>query len=68
MRRGKRSKKVVRATVSLPLRVFEELEELVKSGRYPSRSAAVCEAIRRLLQRELPLVKRRQQGRDERGS
>jgi len=36
-------------TVSLPKKVLEKLDELVKEGRYLSRSEAIREAIRAFL-------------------
>jgi len=60
-----RSKKAKRVTITLPPRLFAELEELVRSGRYLSRSAAVGEAVRQLLQRELPLVARQKREAEE---
>jgi len=55
MERSKKSKKF---TISLPPRVFELVEEAVRQGHYASRSALVCEAVRRLLERELSLIAR----------
>jgi len=46
-------------SLSLPVRLLESVDELVKEGRYASRSAFVTEAVRRLLERELPLAERR---------
>jgi Arc/MetJ-type ribon-helix-helix transcriptional regulator len=40
-------------TVLLPEAYLEGLEELVRSGMYPSRSAAVRTAVRDLLKTEL---------------
>jgi len=40
-------------TVKLPEALIEGLDELVRSGMYPSRSAAVRAAVRDMLKREL---------------
>jgi len=39
--------------ISLPGRYLEDLEELVRLGRYPNRSEAIRAAVRDLLLREL---------------
>jgi len=40
-------------SVTLPEKYIEGLEELVRRGRYPNRSAAIRIAVRDLLLREL---------------
>ncbi len=40
-------------TVLLPEAYLEGLDELVRTGMYPSRSAAIRSAVRDLLKREL---------------
>lgn len=40
-------------TVKLPEALIEGLDELVRSGMYPSRSAAVRASVRDMLKREL---------------
>jgi Arc/MetJ-type ribon-helix-helix transcriptional regulator len=40
-------------TVKLPDASIEGLDELVRSGMYPSRSSAIRAAVRDLLRREL---------------
>lgn len=40
-------------TVKLPEALIEGLDELVGSGLYPSRSAAIRTAVRDMLKREL---------------
>ena len=40
-------------SVTLPEKYIEGLEELVRMGRYPNRSAAIRMAVRDLLLREL---------------
>ncbi len=40
-------------TVKLPEALIEGLDELVRSGMYPSRSSAVRAAVRDMLKREL---------------
>jgi len=40
-------------TVKIPEAYLRELDELVKSGMYPSRSEAIRVALRELLKREL---------------
>ncbi len=40
-------------TVKLPEALIEGLDELVRSGMYPSRSSAIRAAVRDLLKREL---------------
>jgi hypothetical protein len=44
-------------TVKLPEALIEGLDELVRMGMYPSRSAAVRASVRDLLRRELWRVK-----------
>jgi len=44
---------LVLVTVHLPKYQIEGLKELVKCGRYPSRSEAIRVAVRDLLNREL---------------
>jgi Arc/MetJ-type ribon-helix-helix transcriptional regulator len=41
---------MVLVSVHLPRRVLEELDALVRSGVYPSRSEAVREALRRFIE------------------
>jgi len=41
------------ASVKLPEALIDGLDELVKSGLYPSRSAAIRTAVRDMLKREL---------------
>jgi len=49
----KRSKRrSVRVSVTLPHGVLKEINEIIREGRYVSRSALVAEAVRRLLERE----------------
>ena len=40
-------------TVKLPEAVIEGLDELVRSGMYPSRSSAIRASVRDMLKREL---------------
>ncbi len=40
-------------TVKLPEALIQGIDELVRSGMYPSRSAAIRAAVRDLLRREL---------------
>ena len=40
-------------SVTLPEKYLDGLEELVRRGRYPNRSAAIRAAVRELLLREL---------------
>lgn len=40
-------------TVKLPEALIDGLDELVKSGLYPSRSSAIRAAVRDMLKREL---------------
>lgn len=40
-------------TVKLPEALIEGIDELVRTGMYPSRSAAIRAAVRDLLKREL---------------
>jgi len=40
-------------TVKLPEAIVEGIDELVKTGFYPSRSAVIRAAVRDLLRREL---------------
>ncbi|MEM2925932.1 MAG: ribbon-helix-helix domain-containing protein [Candidatus Bathyarchaeia archaeon] len=40
-------------TIKLPEALIEGIDELVRSGMYPSRSAAIRAAVRDLLRREL---------------
>ncbi|MFQ6076800.1 MAG: ribbon-helix-helix domain-containing protein [Candidatus Bathyarchaeia archaeon] len=40
-------------TVKLPEAMIEGIDELVRTGMYPSRSAAIRAAVRDLLKREL---------------
>jgi len=51
--------RVKKLAISLPVGLAQQLDELVRSGRYTSRSALVTEAVRRLLERELPLAEQR---------
>ena len=39
-------------SVVLPAEFLDALEDLVRSGRFPNRSAAIREAVRRLLEEE----------------
>ena len=39
-------------SVHLPRRMIDELDELVKAGKYPSRSEAIRVAVRDLLLKE----------------
>ena len=40
-------------SVVLPAELLDALEDLVRSGRFPNRSAAIREAVRRLLEERL---------------
>jgi len=40
-------------TVKLPEALIEGLDELIRSGMYPSRSAAIRAAVRDMLKKEL---------------
>jgi len=40
-------------TVKLPEALIEGLDQLIKSGLYPSRSAAIRTAVRDMLKKEL---------------
>ena len=44
--------KMILITVHIPKQMFEELDELVKKGVFPSRSEAIRIAIRELIKKE----------------
>jgi len=46
-------KKMKLVTAKLPEALIEGLDELTRSGMYPSRSAAIRSAVRDMLKREL---------------
>ena len=46
-------------TVKLPEALIDGLDELSKSGMYPSRSAAIRSAVRDLLKKELWIIENR---------
>jgi len=46
-------------TVKLPEALVDGLDELSRSGMYPSRSAAIRSAVRDLLKKELWLIENR---------
>jgi metal-responsive CopG/Arc/MetJ family transcriptional regulator len=52
MPRTKSEEKMVLISVHIPKQMLEELDELVRSGSFPSRSEAIRVAIRDLLIRE----------------
>jgi len=52
MPRTKSEEKMVLISVHIPRRMLEELDELAKSGLFPSRSEAIRVAVRDLLIKE----------------
>jgi len=46
-------------TVKLPEALVDGLDELSRSGMYPSRSAAIRSAVRDLLKKELWIIENR---------
>ncbi|MGC9137080.1 ribbon-helix-helix domain-containing protein, partial [Caldivirga sp.] len=52
MPKTKSEEKMVLISVHIPRQMLEELDELVRSGVFPSRSEAIRVAIRDLLLRE----------------
>ena len=46
-------------TVKLPEALLDGLDELSRSGMYPSRSAAIRSAVRNLLKKELWIIENR---------
>jgi len=58
MPKTKAKEKMVLISVHLPKQLLEELDEMVKQGRFPSRSEAIRIAIRDLLYRENGLRER----------
>ena len=46
-------------TVKLPEALIEGLDELSRSGMYPSRSAAIRAAVRDMLKKELWIIENR---------
>ena len=50
--------KMILISVHLPKQLLEELDEMVKQGRFPSRSEAIRIAVRDLIQRENGLRER----------
>lgn len=55
MPKTKAKEKMVLISVHIPKQMLDELDELVKQGRFPSRSEAIRIAIRDLLIREARL-------------
>lgn len=49
-----------RVTTRLPRQQVEDIEQLVKAGRYPNRSEAIRDAVRDLLNEHRPLEPERQ--------
>ena len=58
MPKTKSKEKMVLISVHLPKQLLEELDEMVKQGRFPSRSEAIRVAVRDLIQRENGLRER----------
>ena len=50
--------KMILISVHLPKEMLQELDELVKQGRFPSRSEAIRVAVRDLILRESGLKQR----------
>ena len=50
--------KMILISVHLPKQMLQELDELVKQGRFPSRSEAIRIAVRDLILRESGLKQR----------
>ena len=49
---------MVLISVHLPRQMLEELDEMVRQGRFPSRSEAIRIAIRDLIFRETGMIQR----------
>ena len=58
MPKTKAKEKMVLISVHIPKQMLEELDEMVKQGKFPSRSEAIRIAIRDLLYRENGLRER----------
>jgi len=58
MPKTKAKEKMVLISVHLPKQLLEELDEMVKQGRFPSRSEAIRVAVRELIYRENGLRER----------
>ncbi len=58
MPKTKAKEKMVLISVHLPKQLLEELDEMVKQGRFPSRSEAIRVAVRDLIYRENGLRQR----------
>jgi len=53
--------KMILISVHLPRQMINELDEMVKQGRFPSRSEAIRIAVRDLIHREIGLREREEQ-------
>jgi Arc/MetJ-type ribon-helix-helix transcriptional regulator len=58
MPKKKTEEKMVLISVHIPKQMLEELDEMVKQGRFPSRSEAIRVAVRDLIYRENGLRQR----------
>ena len=58
MPKTKAKEKMVLISVHIPKQLLEELDEMVKQGRFPSRSEAIRVAVRELIYRENGLRER----------
>jgi len=58
MPKTKAKEKMVLISVHMPKQLLEELDEMVKQGRFPSRSEAIRVAVRDLILRESGLKQR----------
>jgi Arc/MetJ-type ribon-helix-helix transcriptional regulator len=58
MPKTKAKEKMVLISVHLPKEMLQELDELVRQGRFPSRSEAIRVAVRDLILRESGLKQR----------
>ena len=64
MPRKMAEEKMILISVHLPRQMLEELDEMVRQGRFPSRSEAIRIAIRDLIFRETGLKQREEQLRE----
>ena len=58
MPKTKAKEKMILISVHLPRQMINELDEMVKQGRFPSRSEAIRVAVRDLILRENGLKQR----------
>jgi len=58
MPKTKAKEKMVLISVHLPKQMLDELDEMVRQGRFPSRSEAIRVAVRELIYRENGLRER----------